>query len=83
MQSLILATSLLLSSNAPITKVETEQLTSFVTEEVNKVSKVVNYHASVTAKDTLLYQAKLVISQAKRDQMASVSNANNSDLAAE
>ena len=79
MQSLILATSLLLSSQAPITQVDTQELSTFVSQEVKRVSTAVNYHTELAAKDTILSQAKLVISQARKAKVLEL----DSDVAAE
>ena len=77
MQSLILATSLLLSSQAPVTTVDpSEEIAAFVNAETQRVSKAVEYHVQLAAQDTFLYQAKLVISQAKKDQAMKLQNDN-------
>ncbi|NVK24778.1 MAG: hypothetical protein HWE10_07605 [Gammaproteobacteria bacterium] len=71
MQSLILATSLILSTQAPVTASDvSKDIESFVNAETQRVSKAVEYHVQLAAQDTFLYQAKLVISQAKRDRAA-------------
>lgn len=75
MQSLILATSLLLSSQAPVTTVDpSAEIADFVNMETQRVSKAVEYHVQLAAQDTFLYQAKLVISQAKKDQAIKLQN---------
>ena len=80
MQSLILATSLLLSSQAPITTVDTsEEIASFINTETQRVSKAVEYQVQLAAQDTFLYQAKLVISQAKKDKAEKLLNDNMAD----
>ena len=80
MESLVLATSLLLSSQSPITSMNVEnELTEFVQNETNRVALVVEYNEQLAAQDTFLYQAKLVINQAKQEQATSLTF----DLAAE
>mgnify|MGYP005996385747 CR=1 FL=1 len=80
MQSLILATSLLLSSQAPITTVDTpEEIASFINTETKRVSKAVEYQVQLAAQDTFLYQAKLVISQARKDKAEKLLNDNMAD----
>lgn len=67
MQSLVLATSLLLSSQSPIAASDIQQeLSEFVQSETNRVVQFVHYKEKVAAQDTFLYQAKLVINQAKK-----------------
>ena len=67
MQSLVLATSLLLSSQSPVVTTDIHQeLADFVKSETSRVVKFVNYKESIAAQDTFLYQAKLVINQAKQ-----------------
>lgn len=69
MESLVLATSLLISSQSPITTANVEgELAEFVQNETNRVTQFVQYNEQLAAQDTFLYQAKLVINQAKQDQ---------------
>lgn len=80
MQSLILATSLLLSSQSPVVAVDVQQdLAEFVKNETNRVVNFVHYKERVAAQDTFLYQAKLVINQAKLERARSLTT----NLAAE
>lgn len=80
MESLVLATTLLLSSQGQISSVGVEnELTEFVQNETNRVTQVVQYREQLAAQDTFLYQAKLVINQAKQQQATLVAI----DLAAE
>lgn len=73
MQSLILATSLLLSSQSPVVAVDVQQdLAEFVKNETNRVVNFVHYKERVAAQDTFLYQAKLVINQAKLERARSL-----------
>ena len=66
MQSLVLATSLLLSSQSPVIVTDIEEsLSEFVQKELSRVTQYVQYKEQVAAQDTFLYQAKLVINQAK------------------
>ena len=75
MQSLVLATSLLLSSQSPIAASDIQQeLSEFVQSETNRVVQFVHYKEKVAAQDTFLYQAKLVINQAKKAKKDRVSN---------
>ena len=69
MQSLVLATSLLLSSQSPVVATNIQQdLAEFVQKETNRVVQFVHYKERVAAQDTFLYQAKLVINQAKKER---------------
>ncbi len=69
MQSLVLATSLLLSSQSPVIASDVmEEVADFVRHETNRVTKFVHYKEQVAAQDTFLYQAKLVIQQAKQER---------------
>ena len=71
MQSLVLATSLLLSSQSPVIATDIKaDLEKSLLQETNRVSEYVQYNAKVTAQDTFLYQAKLVIRQAKQEKQA-------------
>ncbi len=80
MQSLVLATSLLLSSQSPVIATDIEaSISEFVQNELNRVTQFVQYKEQVAAQDTFLYQAKLVINQAKRER----ENALTTDLEAE
>lgn len=80
MQSLILATSLLLSSQSPVVAVDVQQdLAAFVKSETSRVVNFVHYKERVAAQDTFLYQAKLVINQAKLERARSLTT----NLAAE
>ena len=80
MESLVLATTLLLSSQGQISSVGVEnELTEFVQHETDRVTQVVQYREQLAAQDTFLYQAKLVINQAKQQQATLVAI----DLAAE
>ena len=80
MESLVLATSLLLSSPGQITTGSIEgEITEFLQNETNRVTQFVQYNEQLAAQDTFLYQAKLVISQAKQEQEIALAF----DLAAE
>lgn len=80
MESLVLATSLLLSSPSQIATGNIEgELTEFLQSETNRVTQFVQYNEQLAAQDTFLYQAKLVISQAKQEQEIALAF----DLAAE
>lgn len=80
MESLVLATSLLLSSPGQITTGNIEgEVTEFLQNETNRVTQFVQYNEQLAAQDTFLYQAKLVISQAKQEQEIALAF----DLAAE
>mgnify|MGYP005990429779 CR=1 FL=1 len=75
MQSLILATSILLGSHSPVAVVaDQESVDQFVQTELARVSKVVQYHNQLAAQDTFLYQSKLVIGQAKKEMAEANAN---------
>jgi hypothetical protein len=69
MQSLILATTLILSG--PSTTIATfdnaEDLQAVIQSEMNQVRNIVLTKAAVDAKDTFLYQAKYAIRSAESD----------------
>ena len=68
MQSLVLATSLLLSSPNPVAISDIEkEVNTFVSQETNKVSNFVNHRAEMGVKDNILFQARIVIRQAKAE----------------
>ena len=80
MQSLVLATSLLLSSQSPVIATDIEvELAESVKQNTQLVSKYVQYKSQLAVQDTFLYQAKLVIRQAKQEKQESEST----ELAAE
>jgi len=71
MQSLVLATSILLSSQSPVIATDLrEEVAAFVATQANKVTQFVQYKEQLAAQDTFLYQAKTVINQAKQERAA-------------
>jgi len=62
MQSLILATSLVLSGPAPISTLDnSEVLEELVNSQTASVARVISHQAKAATQDTFLYQAKLAI----------------------
>lgn len=71
MQSLVLATSLLLGTQNPVISSDVQMsVDNFVQGEASRVSQLVHYKAQVNAQDTFLYQARIVIQQAKKDRQS-------------
>lgn len=69
METLLLTTTLVLSSQAPIGSVNANaEIQEFVNSEVNKVNTVVLSRAEVEAKDNFLFQAKHALAVAKQDK---------------
>jgi len=75
MQSLILATSLVLSGPASISSLDnSEMLEDLVKSQTQSVSRVISHQTKVSAQDTFLFQAKLAIQSA--DEFAAVESDN-------
>ena len=71
MESLVLATSLLLSSQSPVIATDIQaDVEQSLSQEASRVAKYVQYTTKRAARDTFLYQAKLVIRQAKQEKQA-------------
>ncbi len=71
MQSLVLATSLLLSSQSPvIAKDVAQEVERFVQNETSRVTQLVHYREQAALKDVLLQPAKLVAKQKTADKQS-------------
>ena len=70
MQSLVLATSLLLSSQSPVIATDIQsEVSIFVELEASKVTQVIQFESEMSVNDNFLYPDTLVARQTKQDKL--------------